>query len=87
MGPARRRFKNPEVQNYFRMPVACAFDQSTNRLIVCDTHWRRLQIYEKDGSTQTHSSTCSHIAESHHHRKTPAPMESEDEPFPLLNVD
>ncbi|MCH8832387.1 MAG: NHL repeat-containing protein [Chloroflexi bacterium] len=48
MGLARRRVKNPEVQNYFRMPVACIFDQPTNRLIVCDTHRGRLQIYEKD---------------------------------------
>ena len=79
---ARRRVKNPEVQNFFRMPVACAIDQSTNRLIVCDTHRWRLQIYEKDSSTRTHCSTCSHIAESHHYRKTPALMESEDEPLP-----
>jgi len=48
MGLARRRVKNPEIQNYFRMPVACIFDQPTNRLIVCDTHRGRLQIYEKD---------------------------------------
>ena len=48
MGLARRRVKNPEVQNYFRMPVACAFDQATNRLIVCDTNRGRHQIYEKD---------------------------------------
>ena len=50
MGLARRRVKNPEVQNYFRMPVACIFDQSNNRLIVCDTHRGRLQIYEKDNA-------------------------------------
>jgi hypothetical protein len=30
------------------MPVACIFDQPTNRLIVCDTHRGRLQIYEKN---------------------------------------
>ena len=48
MGLARRRVYNPEIQNYFRMPVACIFDQPTNRLIICDTHRGRLQIYEKD---------------------------------------
>ena len=45
---ARRRVKNPEIQNYLRMPVACAFDQETNRLIICDTMRGRLQVYEKD---------------------------------------
>ena len=50
MGLARRRVINPEIQNYFRMPVACTFDQENNRLIVCDTHRGRLQIYEKDMS-------------------------------------
>ena len=43
-----RRLKNPEVQNYLRMPVACTFDQSNNRLIICDTMRGRLQIYQKD---------------------------------------
>ena len=37
-----------KVQNFFRMPDACAFDQGTNRLIVCDTHRGRLHIQEKD---------------------------------------
>ena len=45
---ARRRVKTPEIQNYFRMPVDCAFDQANNRLIVCDTQRSRLQIYHKD---------------------------------------
>jgi len=48
MAMARRRVKNPEIQNYFRMPVGCLFDQGTNRLIVCDTQMCRLQIYVKD---------------------------------------
>ena len=48
MAIARRRVKNPEIQEYLRMPVACAFDQETNRLIICDTMRGRLQIYEKD---------------------------------------
>ena len=48
MGSARRRLKMPEVQNYLRMPVACAFDQDNNRLIICDTMRGRLQVYEKD---------------------------------------
>ena len=48
MGLARRRVTNPEVQNFFRMPVACTFDRDTNRLIVCDTQRGRLQIFEKD---------------------------------------
>ena len=50
MAMARRRVKNPEIQNYFRMPVGCLFDQATNRLIVCDTQMCRLQIYVKDKS-------------------------------------
>jgi DNA-binding beta-propeller fold protein YncE len=48
MGKARRRVKNPEVQNYFRMPVACTFDQATNRLLIADTHRGRVQVFEKD---------------------------------------
>lgn len=48
MNKAMQRIKNPEVQNYLRMPVACTFDQSNNRLIVCDTMRGRLQIYQKD---------------------------------------
>jgi hypothetical protein len=32
MEKARRRVKNPEIQNYFRMPVGCAFDQDSGRL-------------------------------------------------------
>jgi len=48
MGKAMRRLKNPEIQNYFRMPVACTFDRENDRLIVCDTHRGRLQIYQKD---------------------------------------
>jgi sugar lactone lactonase YvrE len=50
MGKRRRQVKNPEIQNYLRMPVGCAFDRETNRLIVCDTMRGRLQIYEKDKS-------------------------------------
>ena len=42
------RVKNPEAQNYFRMPVACTFDQANNRLLVCDTLRRRIQIYHTD---------------------------------------
>ena len=48
---SRRRRQIPDLeeqQKLFRMPVACAFDQATNRLIVCDTQRNRLQIYEKD---------------------------------------
>ena len=48
MGKGIRRLKNPEVQNYFRMPVSCTFDQDNDRLIVCDTHRGRLQVYNKD---------------------------------------
>jgi len=48
MEKARRRVKDPEIQNYFRMPVGCAFDQATGRLVVCDTHRGRVQIYHKD---------------------------------------
>ncbi len=44
----RRQVQNlEEQQRRFRMPVACAFDQSTNRLIVCDSQRGRLQIYDK----------------------------------------
>ena len=48
MEKARRRVKNPEIQNYFRMPVACTFDQANNRLLVCDTLRSRIQVYHKD---------------------------------------
>ena len=48
MEKARRRVKTPEVQNYFRMPVGCAFDQASNRLLVVDTLRSRIQIYHKD---------------------------------------
>ena len=41
-----------DQQRLFRMPVACAFDQDTNRLIVCDTQRNRLQVYEKDMNYQ-----------------------------------
>ena len=34
MEKARRRVKTPEIQNYFRMPVACTFDRPNNRLLV-----------------------------------------------------
>jgi hypothetical protein len=50
---ARRRrqvYDLEEQQRFFRMPVACAFDQATNRLIVCDTQRGRLQVYEKDNN-------------------------------------
>ena len=47
MAKARRRVKNPEVQNYFRMPVACAFDRNSDRLLVCDPLRSRDQVYEK----------------------------------------
>jgi len=50
MGRGMRRLKNPEVQNYLRMPVACTFDQENQRLIICDTHRGRLQVYQKDDS-------------------------------------
>ena len=48
MDKALRRVKTPEMQNYFRMPVACTFDQASNRLLVCDTMRHRIQIYHKD---------------------------------------
>ena len=48
MNKARRRVKNPEVQNYLRMPVSCVFDQATSRLIICDTMRHRLQVYRKE---------------------------------------
>ena len=41
-----------EQQRSFRMPVACAFDQESNRLIVVDTQRNRLQVYEKDMNYQ-----------------------------------
>ena len=46
-----RQVPNLEEQlKVFRMPVACAFDQEANRLIVVDTHRHRLQIYHKDSN-------------------------------------
>lgn len=48
----RQVYDLEEQQRVFRMPVACAFDQRTNRLIVCDTQRNRLQIYEKDTKYQ-----------------------------------
>jgi len=48
MEKARRRVKTPEIQNYFRMPVACTFDRPNNRLLVCDTLRSRIQVYTKD---------------------------------------
>ena len=48
MEKARRRVKNPEIQNYFRMPVACAFDRANDRLLVADTLRSRVQVYHKD---------------------------------------
>ena len=48
MAKARRRVKNPEIQNYFRMPVACAFDRQNDRLLVADTLRSRVQVYYKD---------------------------------------
>lgn len=48
MDKARRRLKNPEIQNYLRMPVACTFDQQANRLIICDTMRGRVQVYDKE---------------------------------------
>jgi DNA-binding beta-propeller fold protein YncE len=53
MQKRRRQVYNlEEQQRLFRMPVGCAFDQRTNRLIVCDTQRNRLQIYEKDSKYQ-----------------------------------
>ena len=49
MDKARRRVKTPEIQNYFRMPVDCIFDQAGNRLLVCDTLRSRIQVYNKEG--------------------------------------
>ena len=48
MEKARLRVKTPEIQNYFRMPVDCTFDQAGNRLLVCDTMRGRIQVYHKD---------------------------------------
>ena len=45
-----RLAKHPEVKEYFRMPSYCAFDQATNRLMVCDTMRHRIQIFEKDSN-------------------------------------
>ena len=45
----RRQVNNlEEQQRRFRMPVGCAFDRATNRLIVCDSQRGRLQIYNKE---------------------------------------
>ena len=44
----RQVYDLEDQQRPFRMPVACAFDQETSRLIVCDSQRNRLQIYEKD---------------------------------------
>ena len=52
MEKARSRVKNPEVQNYFRMPVACIYDRAGDRLMVCDTLRSRIQIYHKDSGYQ-----------------------------------
>ena len=49
---ARSRVKNPEIQNYFRMPVACIYDRAGDRLMVCDTLRSRIQIYHKEGGYQ-----------------------------------
>jgi sugar lactone lactonase YvrE len=43
-----RLAKNPDVRQYFRMPTYCAFDQETDRLMVCDTMRGRIQIYQKE---------------------------------------
>jgi len=49
MVKARRRVPDLEDQvRKFRMPMNCAFDRATNKLIVCDTLRNRLQVYEKD---------------------------------------
>ena len=48
MSRRHRLAKNPEVKQYFRMPSYCAFDQETNRLMVCDTMRHRIQIYQKE---------------------------------------
>lgn len=50
MRKRHRLAKYPETRQYFRMPSDCAFDQATNRLIVCDVQRGRLQIYEKDSA-------------------------------------
>ncbi len=39
-----------EQQKKFRLPTGCAFDKVNNRLIICDTHRGRLQIYNKDNN-------------------------------------
>jgi DNA-binding beta-propeller fold protein YncE len=49
MAKARGRVKTPEMQNYFRMPVACIYDRAGDRLMVCDTLRSRIQIYHKEG--------------------------------------
>ena len=52
MRNARLRVRNPEIQNYFRMPTACTFDRASNRLLVCDTLRQRIQVYHKDKDYQ-----------------------------------
>jgi hypothetical protein len=44
----RQVYDLEDQQRPFRMPVACAFDQDNNRLVICDTMRGRLQVYEKD---------------------------------------
>ena len=46
----RQMYNLEEQQRVFVMPVACAFDQTANRLIVCDTQRDRLQIYHKESN-------------------------------------
>ncbi len=50
MRRVHRLANNPQSREYFRMPSDCAFDQATNRLIVCDVQRGRLPIYDKDNS-------------------------------------
>ncbi len=42
MRRVHRLANNPQARQYFRMPRDCAFDQATNRLIVCDVQRGRL---------------------------------------------
>ncbi len=42
MRRVHRLARNPQSREYFRMPSDCAFDQATNRLIVCDVQRGRL---------------------------------------------
>ncbi len=32
------------------MPLACTFDQASNRLLVCDSARSRIQVYQKDSN-------------------------------------